>query len=181
MISDILVGYGGLAISFVIFAVIFLLILIKANNISFKLKFLMVPLVLAYSIVLYSTVQNFLGYPTEKAGYLKEVIVLSFHVDEGDAIYFWVIKYNKENVVDRFFPTPPEAIDSDAPVYVKIKYNSKLHKQLMEAIAKAEASKRDARIKMDMNKLRGLQSLRSNESPFDLFDPLDVMRKGPEE
>jgi len=177
--DNIFVGYSSLAISFVMFAFVFLLVFIKANNINLKLKFLMVPLLLCYSIVLYFTVQNFLGYPSKEVKGLGSVFVLSYDIQEDEAIYFWVKSYNRDNILSRYFPNPPEGLNVTAPIYVKIEYNSEIHKKLAEAAAKAEEENKE--LKMDGDKLRGFVTFNIDDDPFELFDPMEALRKEPEE
>lgn len=173
--DNIFIGYASLALSFVAFAFIFLLVLVKANNISYKFKLVMIPLLLCYSIVLYSTIQNFLGYPSTRVEELKSVFILSYSVEEGDAIYLWVKAYNRDNVFHRYFPNPPEGLKISAPIYVKIEYDSELYKKLVEAAARAE--RENKQLKTDGDRLMGFRTFSVNENPFELFDPMEVLRK----
>ena len=174
---DLFIGYAGIALTFVIMMTILLMILIKANNISWKLKLLVIPMVLWYSVALYHVPGNFMGWPTEKWQVQNQVIVLDYKIDEEEAIYFWVVDYNLKNV--RFFADPRNTyypFVDDTPRAYKIVYNSELHKQLVEARNKRKRLGRGSMM-MRMDRLQGLSTFGEDNEVFDIFDPAQVLRK----
>lgn len=177
---DLFVGYTGLAISFVMFAFIILVIFIRANNISWKSKFVTIPLVLLYSIVLYYTPGQFMGYASGDVEDVGQVIVLHYFVVEDDAIYFMVLDYNKENI-SMLLPRPVDATKGRSPRLYKIKYNSEIHKALLKAWAQQKKSKGRLGILADFNKLHGIAMLNPGEKAFEMFDPAKVLRKTEEQ
>lgn len=177
---DIFVGYTGLAISFVIFAAILLWIFIKADNIGFKKKLLTVPLVLAYSIILYYIPVNFMGYASDDMEDVGMVIVLKTYVIEDDALYFLVIDYNKANVM-LFFPRPVDSGKPTAPRLYKVVYNSDLHRKLLDAQARLKTQGRGGML-LDTEMLRGFSDVGLlGKDPFSLFDPAEILKKEPQQ
>jgi len=172
---DIFVGYAGLSISFAIFAALLLWVFIKADNISWGKKLLTVPLVLAYSIVLYYVPVNFMGYASPDILGLKQIIIVESYAVENDAIYFLIIDYNKENIKS-FLPRPDDAAISGKPRLYKIVYNSNVHKELIRL---REKKARDGRgmLVLSIEKLQGFTGLIPSESPFELIDPAEVLKK----
>ena len=174
---DIFLGYAGVALAFVIMMFVLLMIMIKANNINWKLKFVLIPFVIWFSVALYHVPSNFMGWPAEKWSIQNEVIILSYHIEEKKAIYFWVIDYNIKNVralIDprtAFFPY----ID-DTPRAYKIVYNSELHKQLEETRARLARLGRGT-LKMNMERLNGMNVFDVNTPLFKIFDPAEALRK----
>ena len=178
---DIFIGYAGLVIAWVIMMSILLMIFIKADNISWKLKFITIPLVLWFSVALYNIPGNFMGWPTEKWAVQNEVIILSVKVDEGKAIYFWVVDYNIQNV--RVLIDPRNAIMpyiDDTPRAYKVKYNSKVHEALVEARRRLATLGRGA-LTMRRDRLEGFSKFDGKKPLFELLDPADVLRKDPEQ
>ena len=176
---DLFVGYSGLAVSFVIFAVILLWIFIKADNISWKAKLLTIPLVLAYTIILYYIPINFMGHASPNVKGVCQVIILKYFVVEGDAIYFLVLDYNKENIM-ALLPRPVDAVKTGRPTLYKIKYNSDTHKALIEAQNDKDMLGR-GRLVTTLERLQGFNQLFKGKKPFDLMDPANVLKKEPEE
>jgi len=178
---DIFMGYAGVAIAFIIMMFVLLMIFIKANNISWKLKFVLVPLVIWYSVALYHVPPNFMGWPAEKWQIQNEVIILNVHVVEKDAFYFTVVDYNIENIrriIDpRTFHMPH--IDATPRLYV-VKYNSKLHEALVEARRRLATLGRGS-LTMRRDRLEGFSKFDGKKPLFKLLDPADVLRKDPEE
>lgn len=177
---DILVGYAGLAISFVMFAIILLLVFIKANNISWKTKLVTIPVVLAYSILLYYTPGQFMGYASDNIEGVGQVIVLEYHVVESEALYFLVIDYNKQNI-NAMIPRPTDATKSTAPRLYKIIYNSEAHKQIIEAWDARKKSKNRLAVTVNLDRLKGIELLTPAQKPFKLFDPAEMLKKEPDE
>ena len=177
---DIFLGYAGVAVAFVIMMSVLLMIMIKSKDISWKLKLVLVPFVIWYSVALYHVPSNFMGWPTETWSIQNEVIILDWHVEEKKAIYFWVVDYNIKNVralIDprhAFFPF----ID-DTPRAYKIVYNSDLHKRLVAQHRKMKQMRRGS-MTMHLEKLQGFQQFDANEV-FKIFDPAEVLKKNPEE
>jgi hypothetical protein len=178
---DIFLGYAGVAIAFVIMMFVLLMIMIKANNISWKLKFVLIPFVMWYSVALYHVPQNFMGWPTEKWSIQNEVIVLDYYIEEKKAIYFWVVDYNIKNM--RALVDPRQAfypfIDSTPRAY-KIVYDSETHKELVEAKRKLMALGRGS-MRMNLDKLDGMSRFDGNTPLFKLFDPAEFLKKSTEE
>jgi hypothetical protein len=178
---DIFLGYAGVAIAFVIMMFVLLMIMIKANNISWKLKFVLIPFVMWYSVALYHVPQNFMGWPTEKWSIQNEVIVLDYYIEEKKAIYFWVVDYNIKNM--RALVDPRQAfypfIDSTPRAY-KIVYDSETHKELVEAKRKLMALGRGG-MRMNLDKLDGMSRFDGNTPLFKLFDPAEFLKKSTEE
>jgi len=174
---DIFLGYSGVAIAFSIMMFVLLMIFIKANNISWKLKFVLIPLVMWYSVALYHTPQNFMGWPAEKWSIQNEVIIIGYHINEEKAIYFWVVDYNIKNVraiIDprtAFYPY----ID-DTPRAYMVVYDSDLHKKLLTARAKMLALGRGG-MSMRMDRLKGMSKFDSTIPLFKIFDPAEVLIK----
>jgi len=154
---DIFLGYAGVAVAFTIMMSILLMIFIRANNISWKLKFVLIPFVLWFSVALYHVPSNFMGWPTEKWSIQNEVIILEYHIVEDKAIYFWVIDYNIKNI--RSIADPRTAFTpyiDDTPRAYKVAYNSEIHKQLEENRARLARLGRGT-LKMNMETLRYLK------------------------
>ena len=174
---DIFLGYAGVAIAFSIMMFVLLMIFIKTNNISWKLKFVLIPLIMWYSVALYHTPANFMGWPAEKWSIQNEVIILSTYTDEDKAIYFWVVDYNIKNV--RVLIDPRQAfypyID-DTPRAYKIVYDSDIHKELIAAKRKMMALGRGNMI-MNMGQLDGMSRFNNSMPLFKIFDPAEVLRK----
>jgi len=174
---DLFVGYAGVALTFVIMMSVFMLILIKSNDINWKLKAVLIPFVLWFSVALYHVPQNFMGWPTEKWSIQHQVIILKTHVVEDDSIYFWVIDYNLDTVrtlVDprhTFWPTT-----AAIPRGYRVKYNSDLHERLVAARKKMKRQGRGSMM-MSMDRLQSLSAFNRNEPLFELFDPAEVLRK----
>ena len=178
---DIFLGYAGIAIAFAIMMFILLIVFIKANNISWKLKFVLIPFVMWYSVALYHVPGNFMGWPTEKWSVQNEVIILYTHVQEGKAIYFWVIDYNIENV--RHLIDPRQAFFpyvDDTPRAYKIEYDSELHKRLLAAKKRLQELGRGAML-MRLEMLSGMSAFDGNVPLFKLFDPAEVLKKAEDE
>jgi hypothetical protein len=178
---DIFLGYAGVAIAFVIMMFVLLMIMIKANNISWKLKFVLIPFVMWYSVALYHVPQNFMGWPTEKWSIQNEVIILDYYIEEEKAIYFWVVDYNIKNM--RALVDPRQAfypfIDGTPRAY-KIVYDSKTHKELVAAKRKLMALGRGS-MRMNLDKLDGMSRFDGNTPLFKLFDPAEFLRKATEQ
>lgn len=175
---DLFVGYAGLAVAFVIMMSILLAIFIKATNISWKIKFTVIPLVLWYSIALYNVPGNFMGWPTEKITGLNEVFILAYRIEENKAIYFWIIDYDTGN--SRVIIDPSGAFTpyiEGTPRLIKIKYNSKIHDALLEALKKQQAGDGRFGLAMNLNKLRSFLALGDKEPLFELIDPEELLDK----
>lgn len=174
---DIFLGYTGVALAFAIIMFVLLMIFIKANNISWKLKFVLIPFVMWYSVALYYVPQNFMGWPADKWSVQNEVIVLNFHIQEKKAIYFLVVDYNFKNLRMMIDPrTLHTPYVDDTPRLYKISYGSELHKRLLEAKRKLQKLGRGGML-MDMDKLAGMSTFNSNTPLFKIFDPADALKK----
>ena len=174
---DLFVGYAGIALTFVIMMSVLLLILIKSNDINWKLKAILIPFVIWFSVALYHVPQNFMGWPTEKWSIQHQVIILKTHVVEDDSIYFWVIDYNLDTVRsladprDAFWPTT-----AAIPRAYRVKYSSKLYEELVKAKRKLQQQGRGSMM-TSMDRLQSLSTFNKNEPLFELFDPAEVLRK----
>lgn len=174
---DIFLGYAGVAIAFIVMMFVLMMIFIKANNINWKLKFVLIPFVIWYSIALYHVPQNFMGWPAEKWSIQNEVIIISYYIEEKKAIYFWVVDYNIKNV--RSLVDPRQAfypfID-DTPRVYKITYGSGIHEDLLEARRKMEQLGRGS-MSVHMDRLAGMNKFDSNNPMFKIFDPAEALKK----
>jgi hypothetical protein len=178
---DIFLGYAGVAVAFGIMMFVLMMIFIRANNISWKLKLVLIPFIMWYSVALYHIPQNFMGWPAEKWSIQNEVIILSFYIVEKEAFYFTVVDYNFKNLRKmydaRTIHTP--YID-DTPRLYKVTYNSDLHKNLLDAKRRLSELGRGG-MTMNMDMLPGMSRFDGNSPLFKIFDPADALRKIEEE
>lgn len=178
--TDILIGYGGLAVSFSLFAIVILVILIKANNINWKFKLLAIPLMLAWGFVTYYIPVNFMGFASPQVEGVGQVVIRDFYIVEGKGFYFTVMDFNKVNV-QNMFAKPGDAIDAQAPRLYVVPYDEELHKALL-SIKNERRKKRRGMIVTNLGAFFDLEALlKQQKRPFELVDPAQIMTKAERE
>jgi len=172
-------GYIGLSIAFVIIAAIVLWFSIRTPG-KIIIKAILIPATVWYSLVLYYSVPNLMGWPISRS-IPGNSQVLAIHIKEPDpkhndpgAIYFWVnIKpsskspgkspgawFNPKNVFTYASKTHPRAY--------QLPYSRKMHKAIVEAQRKAQGIK-GAQIRTKKGKLK-----RGNTSSDEIETPLEL-------
>ena len=127
-----------LFISLLFFSVLCLFTLIKlVKKKAFLFAFIPLTLFLVGS-TLY-TYSNLLGYPTEQE-LPKKFLVVSFVIDEPEAIYLWTIRHRK-----------------DIPRSYQIPYTKETHKKLVKARKAIKAKGRSGRHMIQGKKSRNKQ------------------------
>jgi len=170
MVIDIFSGCVGLALTFVVLIAVMLLILIKANNVSFKLKVILIPLVIWYSTILYNVPYSFLGWPNDRLPSQHEVLVLGATVNQDKSIFIWVVDHNLKNAMS-LDPRMAGSLNIDGvPRAYVIPYNSELHHEIIK-LQELIRQQGKGVIKVDINKLRGFKVLVGEEPTFEVFDP----------
>jgi len=136
----IITGYIGLAIAFIMITAV-LLFFLTDSKIHVLIKVVIIPVVLWYSLVLFSMPDNLRGWPTDQP-IPNDSRVISLLINEPSvsgmgAIYLWVIdKEFKKTILD-----PRNAFcyhTNNTPRVYKLPYNKELHKRLIEALQKAK-------------------------------------------
>lgn len=144
---DILLGYNGLAVAFIIIAALHLYFIIysKARVIT---KALIVPLVLWYSLVLFYTPEKLMGWPTpssvpDNSRVLSMMFREPFKGSPG-SIYILAIGYtgvNKSNIGEALDPGHVFGYsEKNVARLYRLPYNRVLHKRLKRGEKKAEES-----------------------------------------
>jgi hypothetical protein len=142
-------GYIGLSIAFVIISAIVLWFSIRTPG-QIIIKAILIPATVWYSLALYYTVPNLMGWPiSQSLPDNSQVLAIRIqepnpkHNDSG-AIYFWVnIKPNsksgEQTLKAQLNPKSVFSYNSKSqPRAYQLPYSRKLHKAIVEAQRKAE-------------------------------------------
>ncbi len=183
---DILSGYSGLAVAFIIVAALHLYFIIysKAKVIT---KALIVPLVLWYSLVLFYTPEKLMGWPTsssmpDNSRVLSMMFREPFKNSPG-SIYILAVGYtevNKSNIGEALDPSHVFGYNErNTPRFYKLPYNRELHKRLKEGEKKAKKTGGFLKIggrKKNKNKDNTVGG-EQIEIEIDVVDPKQLMPK----
>ena len=142
-------GYIGLSIAFVIIAAIVLWFSIRAPG-QIIIKAMLIPATVWYSLVLYYTVPNLMGWPIPQT-IPDNSQILAIRIMEPDpkhnhpgAIYFWAdikpkSKSQQQSLIAQLNPNSVFSYNSKTqPRAYQLPYSRKLHKAIVEAQRKAE-------------------------------------------
>ena len=185
---NILGGISGVTILYVL-----LMILLSWSIIGIKgrwiTKGLFMAIAIWFSITLYYSFQNFMGWPTEETISTKYSQLIWFQIKEPSkvsnhpgAIYLWVREIPESEKVEGFtlrqlsdpmvwFTYPDESV----PRAYKIPYTKEAHKKLREG---AEGRKTGIRtyVEVEQKKLRRQQEV-EDMIKFKLIRPQDIIPK----
>ena len=189
---NILGGISGLTILYVLIMILlsWTIIGIKGRWIS---KALFMAIAIWFSITLYHSFHNFMGWPTEETISTQYSQLIWFQIKEPSkvtnhpgAIYLWVrelsstekpegLTLNQLTNPMLWFTYPDESV----PRAYKIPYTKKKHKKLRDA---AEARKTGVRTYVEVKKKkkrlgRGGQQEVEDEIRFRLINPKDILPK----
>jgi len=138
---NILTGYLGLTMGFLVLVTLFLWILIQSNT-KLWIKVVTIPIVLWYSLILFYTPGKLMGWPTpdpipESALLLLAIIQEPSAEDDG-AIYVWLFDDSrlKENKSIAKAINPKNVFDytqKNTPRVHVVPYDEKLHKKIADA------------------------------------------------
>ena len=189
---DILGGFSGITILYVL-----LMVLLSWSIIGIKGRWITKGLFMAvaiwFSVTLYYSFQNFMGWPTEETISAKYCQLIWFQIkepskvtDHPGAIYLWVREISKSEIIEGitlsqlanpmiWFIYPDETV----PRAYKISYTKDAHKKLREA---AEGRKKGIRtyVIIEKNKLKADKADEleiRDRVRFKLVKPQDMLPK----
>ena len=135
---------AGLAMAFVILLSFFLWFLIKAK-IQLSIRFIIIPVIIWYGLVLYHTPAKLMGFPLS-VNVIEQIpegsVVLYIKIVEPDyksegCFYFYVVHPDKQKEKSFLDVINPKKIfgfdDTNTPISYKLKYDRKLHEQMIKA------------------------------------------------
>lgn len=124
-------GLMGLAVAFVLLASIWAWILIRATKYR-ALKFVMIPILIWYSLVVYFAPSNLIGWPC-KTEPPDGAIILAFQISEPTYIYIWAV----DGAYDPIPTLDPRGLTkytfTGTPRAHTVLYTKSLHKELIAA------------------------------------------------
>ena len=185
-------GSTGLATAFVILSALFLWFLIK-SKIKLSIRFIIIPVVVWYGLVLYHTPSKLMGFPLT-VNSIEEIpnysVVLYVKVVEPDYkssgyIYFYVVhpynKYKKDkNIIQVLNPKKIFGFDDrNVPISYKLDYDKFLHKDLEKQREKMKAMRGSVmRIVHGKGKMKDGQGRDENpDSEFEVLNPHKILPK----
>jgi hypothetical protein len=185
---DIWYGYIGLAIAFVIIATIFLWFFLRTPG-RIIIKVIMIPITIWYSLVLYYTIPNLMGWPTSEA-IPENSQILAFRIKEPNpkhndpgAIYFWLNtkpSSNEPNSSPAAWLNPKRVFSYNSatdPRAYQLPYSREMHKKIIESQRKARGVPgAQVRIK---KKGQGNPSQEESKAPleFEILNPVKLLPK----
>jgi hypothetical protein len=180
-------GIIGLAITYLLISVPLLIICVK-SNISGLYKFLLIPIVLWYSMVLYSVPGNFMGWPKYQEPPDKAIVLSSWieepkQNDKG-GIYLWALNFPKVTKKEITF-NPQAFIDQvkkEIPRAYKIPYSKEMHEKLLAAQKKQKEEQslmqwHRGKSKFGERGKTGKKKEGEDESGFTLVKPQELLPK----
>lgn len=180
--------YLTIPVAFVSLVVLFLIVFVRAP-LNKLIKFLTIPCIVWFGLVLYYSQPKLMGWPSD-AEPPNGSLILSWHVilpgpDKIGGIYFWVVQPQKES--DKHFLLNPKELinyyENRSPKSYRIPYDEKRYLDLLEKQKHKEKIKGflfyDKRKKggiLDKFK-RGEEKEYKDDSGFKLIDPIELLSK----
>ena len=138
-------GTAGLATAFVVLSALFLWFLIKAK-LKFSIRFIIIPVIIWYGLVLYHTPGKLMGLPLS-VNIIEQIpngsAVLYIKIVEPDykspgCFYFYVVHLQgiqkEKSFLDVINPKKIFGFDDEnVPISYKLKYSRELHEQMIKA------------------------------------------------
>lgn len=188
---DLWSGYVGLAVAFVIISTVFLWFFLRTPG-HIIIKIILIPVTIWYSLVLYYTVPNLMGWPTSEAiPENSQILAVRIkepnpkHNDPG-AIYFWL---NTKPDSEKQKPSPatwlnPQKVFSYSsathPRAYKLPYSREVHKQVVETQRQAQdVPGAQVRVKQKEGLQKGNQGREESKAPleFEIINPVQLLPK----
>jgi hypothetical protein len=181
-------GYIGLAIAFLIIATIFLWFFLRTPG-HIIIKVILIPVTIWYSLVLYYTIPNLMGWPTSEA-IPENSQILAIRIkepnpklDDPGAIYFWLNtkpSSKEQNLSPAAWLNPKRVFSYNSashPRAYQLPYSREMHKKIIENQKKAQGVPgAQVRIK---KKGRGIPGQEESKAPleFEILNPIKLLPK----
>ncbi len=174
-----IIGYVGLVFAFMIIAVLMLVIFLKSKT-NIILKLTLISVAIWYSLVLFYTGPNLMGWPVSSPIPEKSVVA-SIKITQPDkdnkgGIYFWVLSPETEeerSMISGLEPNKFTQHTKNEPRAFKLPYSKELHRKIIEMQNKQRGRKGSLIMIEQMLRLKGKgQSLVKDDVKLGLFDPM---------
>jgi len=202
-LNELLVGYSGLSIAFILLSAVMLWMLFGVRG-KVLLKALLTTFIVWYSVALFFSIQNLTGWPTtttlENMRTKSDLQVLSIQIRPPDkrvkgdigSMYFWTSIYGSEDLEYDVFDliNPMKAFDykyKKDPRAYKIPYDEELHKEIIEKAKKKGGIRGSIMLlkKKEKNKKKGgdkdlprlLEEEEEEKNRFKIINPYELMKK----
>ena len=172
----------GLVVAFILLATVTAWNIVRTKG-WLGLKFVSIGILIWYGFVVYFTIPQIMGWPTEKDlpanSKIVSVRIVEPNNDDKGAMYFW-LSQNPNHKRDALNLLRPDKFliytGGIQPRAYKIPYDRELHKKLLET-QKAQKRQKGSSIMTGKKGVVKVRNESATENPFKILNPFDMIKK----